>query len=80
MTTFQSVFPKGNINKEILEEDLFKIASNHDGILDMICHGFVDKMSTTEVKSYQEMLNNNFPNQLDKVTTTDDGIKSLNFR
>ena len=64
MTTFQSVFPKGNINKEILETDLYNIARNHEGILDMICHGFVDKMSSTEVKDYQDMLNNNFPQLL----------------
>ena len=30
----------------------------------MICHGFVDKMSSTEVKDYQEMLNNNFPQKV----------------
>ena len=80
MTTFQSVFPKGNINKEILEEDLFKIASNHDGILDMLVYGFVNDLSPSQVREYQDMLNTNFPNQVTKVTTTDDGIKSLNFR
>ena len=60
--------------------DLFNIALHHDGILDMIVYGFVNDMSPSQVREYQDMLNTNFPNQVTKVTTTDDGIKSLNFR
>ena len=65
---------------EQLATDLYNIASKHDGILDMIVYGFVNDLSPSQVREYQEMLNTNFPNQVTKVTTTDDGIKSLNFR
>ena len=65
---------------EQLQTDLYNIASKHDGILDMIVYGFVNDLSPSQVRDYQEMLNTNFPNQVTKVTTTDDGIKSLNFR
>ena len=46
----------------------------------MLVYGFVNDLSPSQVRDYQEMLNVNFPNQVTKVTTTDDGIKSLNFR
>tara|TARA_B100000427_G_scaffold259222_1_gene223303 strand:- start:1622 stop:1885 length:264 start_codon:yes stop_codon:yes gene_type:complete len=82
---------------QTLQTDLYNIASNHDGILDMIVYGFVNDMSPSQVRYYQDMLNTNFPNQVTKVTqtkvnvsalydiktekdTSDDGIKSLNFR
>ena len=65
---------------EQLATDLYNIASKHDGILDMLVYGFVNDLSPSQVRDYQEMLNINFPNQVTKVTTTDDGIKSLNFR
>mgnify|MGYP003311636047 CR=1 FL=1 len=65
---------------EQLQTDLYNIASKHDGILDMLVYGFVNDLSPSQVRDYQEMLNVNFPNQVTKVTTTDDGIKSLNFR
>ena len=65
---------------EQLQTDLYNIASKHDGILDMIVYGFVNDLSPSQVRDYQEMLNTNFPNQVTKVTQTDDGIKSLNFR
>ena len=65
---------------EQLQTDLYNIASKHDGILDMIVYGFVNDLSPSQVREYQDMLNTNFPNQVTKVTTTDDGIKSLNFR
>ena len=65
---------------QTLQTDLFNIALHHDGILDMIVYGFVNDMSPSQVREYQDMLNTNFPNQVTKVTTTDDGIKSLNFR
>ena len=65
---------------EQLQTDLYNIASIHDGILDMIVYGFVNDLSPSQVREYQDMLNTNFPNQVTKVTTTDDGIKSLNFR
>ena len=67
-------------HSEQLQTDLYNIASKHDGILDMIVYGFVNDLSPSQVRDYQEMLNTNFPNQVTKVTTTDDGIKSLNFR
>ncbi len=65
---------------EQLQTDLYNIASKHDGILDMLVYGFVNDLSPSQVREYQDMLNTNFPNQVTKVTTTDDGIKSLNFR
>ena len=71
---------------QTLQTDLFNIALHHDGILDMIVYGFVNDMSPSQVREYQDMLNTNFPNQVTKVTqtkvkdTSDDGIKSLNFR
>lgn len=65
---------------EQLATDLYNIASKHDGILDMLVYGFVNDLSPSQVREYQDMLNTNFPNQVTKVTTTDDGIKSLNFR
>ena len=65
---------------EQLQTDLYNIASKHDGILDMLIYGFVNDLSPSQVREYQDMLNTNFPNQVTKVTTTDDGIKSLNFR
>ena len=65
---------------EELQTDLYNIASKHDGILDMLVYGFVNDLSPSQVREYQDMLNTNFPNQVTKVTTTDDGIKSLNFR
>ena len=65
---------------QTLQTDLYNIASNHDGILDMIVYGFVNYMSPSQVRYYQDMLKTNFPNQVTKVTQTDDGIKSLNFR
>ena len=65
---------------EQLQTDLYNIASKHDGILDMLVYGFVNDLSPYQVREYQDMLNTNFPNQVTKVTTTDDGIKSLNFR
>ena len=65
---------------EQLQTDLYNIASKHDGILDMLVYGFVNDLSPSQVREYQDMLNTNFPNQVSKVTTTDDGIKSLNFR
>ena len=65
---------------EQLQTDLYNIASKHDGILDMLVYGFVNDLSPSQVREYQDMLNTNFHNQVTKVTTTDDGIKSLNFR
>ena len=65
---------------EQLQTDLYNIASKHDGILEMLVYGFVNDLSPSQVREYQDMLNTNFPNQVTKVTTTDDGIKSLNFR
>ena len=65
---------------EQLATDLYNIASKHDGILDMLVYGFVNDLSPSQVREYQDMLNTNFPNQVTKVTQTDDGIKSLNFR
>ena len=65
---------------EQLQTDLYNIASKHDGILDMLVYGFVNDLSPSQVREYQDMLNTNFPNQVTKVTTTDAGIKSLNFR
>ena len=65
---------------QTLQTDLYNIASKHDGILDMLVYGFVNDLSPSQVRDYQEMLNINFPNQVTKVTETDDGIKSLNFR
>ena len=65
---------------EQLQTDLYNIASKHDGILDMLVYGFVNDLSPSQVREDQDMLNTNFPNQVTKVTTTDDGIKSLNFR
>ena len=65
---------------QTLQTDLYNIASKHDGILDMLVYGFVNDLSPSQVREYQDMLNTNFPNQVTKVTTTDDGIKSLNFR
>ena len=67
-------------HSEQLATDLYNIASKHDGILDMLVYGFVNDLSPSQVREYQEMLNTNFPNQVTKVTETDDGIKSLNFR
>tara|TARA_B100000131_G_scaffold208409_1_gene200479 strand:- start:35 stop:244 length:210 start_codon:yes stop_codon:yes gene_type:complete len=67
-------------HSEQLATDLYNIASKHDGILDMLVYGFVNDLSPSQVRDYQEMLNINFPNQVTKVTETDDGIKSLNFR
>ena len=67
-------------HSEQLATDLYNIASKHDGILDMLVYGFVNDLSPSQVRDYQEMLNVNFPNQVTKVTQTDDGIKSLNFR
>ena len=71
---------------QTLQTDLYNIASKHDGILDMLVYGFVNDLSPSQVREYQDMLNTNFPNQVTKVTqtkekdTSDDGIKSLNFR
>ena len=59
---------------EQLQTDLYNIASKHDGILDMLVYGFVNDLSPSQVREYQDMLNTNFPNQVTKVTTTDDGI------
>jgi hypothetical protein len=69
-----------NTQLTTLQTDLYNIASKHDGILDMIVFGFTQDMDTSTIKHYQEMLNVNFPDQVSKVTETDDGIKSLNFR
>jgi len=57
-----------------LQTDLYNIAMHHDGILDMIVFGFTQDMSSSQIKHYQEMLNVNFPDEVSKVTTTDDGI------
>ena len=47
-----------------LQTDLYNIASNHEGILDMIVYGFVNDMSPSQVRQYQDMLDTNIPNQV----------------
>jgi len=66
---------------QTLQTDLYNIASKHDGILDMLVYGFVNDLSPSQVREYQDMLNTNFPNQVTKVTTEDDNpVRALNFR
>ena len=61
-----------------LQTDLYNIASKHDGILDMLVYGFVNDLSPSQVREYQDMLNTNFP---DDVTVEDDNpVRALNFR
>tara|TARA_B100001175_G_scaffold35709_1_gene25997 strand:- start:1813 stop:2046 length:234 start_codon:yes stop_codon:yes gene_type:complete len=61
------IFPKGNIDREILVDTLSEIATNNDGILDMIVFGFVKSLSNREVKDYEQLLIDNFPNSYDKM-------------
>ena len=60
-----------------LQKDLYNIASNHDGILDMIVFGFTQDMSPSQVKHYQDMLNVNFPDQTNPVDNNP--VRGLNF-
>lgn len=63
---------------QTLQTDLYNIASKHDGILDMLVYGFVNDLSPSQVREYQDMLNTNFP---DDVTVEDDNpVRALNFR
>ena len=67
--------PKTALTK--LQTDLYNIASNHDGILDMIVFGFTQDMDMATIKHYQDMLNVNFPEQT--ATPDDNPVRGLNF-
>ena len=60
MTTMPNYITKGDINREILEDTLFTICQQNEGILDMCINHLVHTLSDNEVERWDELVSTNF--------------------
>ena len=51
---------KGDINREILEDTLFTVCQQNEGILDMCINHLVHTLSDNEVERWDELVSTNF--------------------
>ena len=60
MTTMPNYITKGDINREILEDTLFTVCQQNEGILDMCINHLVHTLSDNEVERWDELVSTNF--------------------
>ena len=60
MTTMPNYITKGDINREILEDTLFTVCQQNEGILDMCINHLVSTLSNNEVERWDELVSTNF--------------------
>ena len=60
MTQFTNHIYKNNIDREILEDALFTVCQQNEGILDMCINHLVSTLSDNEVERWDELVSTNF--------------------
>ena len=60
MTTMTNHMYKNDINREILEDTLFTVCQQNEGILDMCINHLVSTLSNNEVERWDELVSTNF--------------------
>ena len=60
MTTMPNHMYKNDINREILEDTLFTVCQQNEGILDMCINHLVSTLSNNEVERWDELVSTNF--------------------
>ena len=66
MTQFTNHIYKNNIDREILEDTLFTVCQDNEGILDMCINHLVSTLSDNEVERWEELMTSNFPKSYDQ--------------
>ena len=59
MTQFTNHIYKNNIDREILEDTLFTVCQDNEGILDMCINHLVSTLSDNEVERWEELVTTN---------------------
>ena len=66
MSQFTNHIYKNNIDREILEDTLFTVCQDNEGILDMCINHLVSTLSDNEVERWEELVTTNFPKHFDQ--------------
>ena len=66
MTQMTNHIYKNNIDREILEDTLFTVCQDNEGILDMCINYLVSTLSDNEVERWEELMTSNFPKKYDQ--------------
>tara|TARA_B100001250_G_scaffold260474_1_gene224328 strand:- start:3 stop:296 length:294 start_codon:yes stop_codon:yes gene_type:complete len=66
MKSFTNHIYKNNIDREILEDTLFTVCQDNEGILDMCINYLVSTLSDNQVEDWEELMTSNFPKSYDQ--------------